>query len=209
MVLSLSTGFPSLGCRGLWLGALLLLAGCQVPAPVVVSATFAATPAFATRSPADIAVLPVEDGTKDAAAQRHLVFMRQEVSRELVDRLFSPLTTAVVDAGLRGVEMPGGESTLAPATLQRLAGHSSEDAIFAMRVDRWDESQLLVEHKVWFQFQAALVGSDGVQLWSGSMQGEAKAGGLGASPRDRDGMARSCAGLAIHEMMLRLPRRTM
>jgi hypothetical protein len=202
-----SSSFP---CSGVAITALLLLAGCQMPAPVVVNSTLVATDAFSSRSPKDIAVLPVEDGTADGAAKRHLVFLRQEVMRHLVDRRFAPLSSEAVDAGLRGVA--GGsasESLLTPSTLQRMSGHSGEDAVFALRVDRWDETSLVTSNKVWFQFQAALVGVDGVQLWSGTIQGEVKAGGAGAAPRDRDGMARSCGSLAVQEMMQRLPLRTM
>ena len=191
-------------------GLLALLGACQVTDPVVVDSTLMPTPAFSTRSPADIAVLPVEDGTPDKAVQRHLVFLRQEVMRQLPDRLFSPMATTVVDTALRAMPAPSaGESLVSPATLQRLAGHSSEDALFALRVERWDESRLLIDRKLRFQFQAALFGSDGQQLWSGSIQGEVKAGGLGAAPRDRDGMARSCGELAVREMMQRLPRRVL
>lgn len=191
--------------------ALLLLAlagaGCTTPEPVVVNATFVATPQFAGRSPSQVAVLPVEDGTTDGTVQRHLVFLRQEVMRQLPSRLFTPLTSTTVDAALSGVARPAaGESILVPATLQKLAGHAAEDAVFALRVDRWDEGRLHVDRKLWFQFQAALVGSDGVQLWSGTIQGEVKAGGAGASPRDRDSMARSCGELAVREMLNRLPR---
>ncbi len=186
-----------------------LVAACATPDPVVVNATFLEAPAFATRSPSQVAVLPVEDGTPDGAVQRLLVFLRQQVMRELPDRLYSPLTATTVDAALRNVPRPAaGESIMVPATLQQLAGHAAEDAVFALRVDRWDESKLQTDKRVWFQFQAALVGSDGVQLWSGSIQGEVKAGGAGAAPRDREGMARSCAEIAVREMMQRLPRCT-
>ncbi len=188
----------------------LLAAGCQTPAPVVVSSSFAATPAYAMRSPADIAVLPVEDGTPNGSAARLLTLLRQEVMRQIVDRLFTPIRPEVVDASLRSAPIPpAGESILVPATLQKMAGHAAENAVFALRVDKWDEGRLQVDRKVWFQFQAAMVGADGVQLWSGSIQGEVKAGGLGPAPRDRDGMARSCVELAVREMMLQLPRRTL
>lgn len=187
---------------------LALTAACQTTDPVLVEATFAPTPAFSTHSPADVAVLPVEDGTADGGVQRHLVFLRQEVMRQLPDRLFSPLATTVVDAGLRSAPAaPGGESLLAPAVLKRMLGHSSEDAVFVLRVERWDESLLLVDRRLRFQFQAAFVARDGQPLWSGTIRGEVKAGGLGAAPRDRDGMARSCGELAIREMLQRLPHR--
>lgn len=192
------------------LGALAFLgfvAACQTPEPVVVNATFVATPAFDSRSPSNVAVLPIEDGTSDGAPQRHLQFIRDEVRRQLKDRLFTSLSSNYVDAALSKVARPApGESILVPATLQKLAGHAAEDAVFALRVDKWDESMLFVDRKLWFQFQAVLMGSDGVQLWSGTIAGEIKAGGAGASPRDRDGMARSCAELAVREMLNRLPR---
>jgi hypothetical protein len=188
----------------------LVAIGCQAPAPVVVNSSFAASPAYATRSPADVAVLPVEDGTPNGSAARLLTLLRQEVMRQLPDRLFSPIAPHIVDASLRNAPVPpAGESILVPATLQKMAGHAAEDAVFALRVDKWDEGRLQVDRKVWFQFQAALVGADGVQLWSGSIQGEVKAGGLGPAPRDRDGMARSCVELAVREMLLQLPRRTL
>lgn len=194
-------------------GAALLLAACQTVEPVRVESTFAPTTAFSTRSPADIAVLPVEDGTTDGAAQRHLVFLRQIVMQQLPNRLFSPLSATAVDAALRNdpsaVAPAPGESLLAPATLQKLAGHCAEDAMFALRVDRWDESTLLFDKRLRFQFQAVLVGSDAQVLWTGTIHGEVKAGGVGAAPRDRDAIARSCAMLAVNEMMLQLPRRTL
>jgi hypothetical protein len=208
-MVSFSFRGSSFACSGVAIAAALLLAGCQTGPPVLVNSTLVATDAFSARSPKNVAVLPVEDGTADGAAQRHLVFLRQEVMRQMVDRLFAPLSPNVVDAGLRGVA--GGsakESLLTPATLQRMSGHSNEDAVFALRVDRWDESNLVTAHKIWFQFQAVLVGVDQVQLWSGTIQGEVKAGGAGAAPRDRDGMARSCGTLAVQEMMSRLPKRT-
>jgi hypothetical protein len=187
---------------------LLLTAACQTTEPVLVEASFAQTPAFATHSPADVAVLPVEDGTPDGTVQRHLVFLRQEVMRQLPDRRFSPLSPTTVDAGLRtAASAPAGESILAPSVLKQLVGHSAEDAVFALRVERWDESLLLVDRRLRFQFQAAFVARDGQPLWSGTLRGEVKAGGLGAAPRDRDGMARNCGELAIREMLQRLPQR--
>ncbi len=190
------------------LAATLLLGACQTPTPIVVNAQFAPTAALATRTIENVAVLPVEDGTGSGAAAKVLTLMRQEVERNLVDRLYSPLATPVVDAGLRAAPATAsGESILVPATLQKMAGHAHEDAVFALRVDKWDEGKLQIDHKVWFQFQAVMVGSDGVQLWNGTIQGEVKAGGASPAPFDREGKARSCAQLAVREMMLRLPRR--
>ena len=44
----------------------------------------------------------------------------------------------------------------------------------ALRIDRWDESKLLINRRVYFQFQASLVGKDGQQLWYGTLSGEVK-----------------------------------
>ncbi len=204
-----SPSFPSL--RAL-LGAatalgLLLLAGCQTAAPVRVDASFVTAPAFSTGCPSDIAVLPIEDGTKDRSVERLLFFLRQEIMRQLPDRRFSPLTATTVDAALQADPAPAGESILTPATLSRLAGRAREDAVLAVRVDRWDESTLMTDRRVRFQFQAALVRADGQQLWSGTIQGDVKAGGAGAAPLGRDAAARSCAELAVRELLLRLPNR--
>ena len=190
------------------LATALLLGACQTPPPIVVTAQFAPSAALATRTIENVAVLPVEDGTSNGGAAKVLTLMRQEVERRLVDRLYSPLATREVDNGLRAAPATAsGDSIMVPATLQKLAGHAHEDAVFAMRVDKWDEGVLQVQNKVWFQFQAVMVGSDGVQLWSGTIQGEVKAGGTNPAPFDRDGKARSCAELAVREMMLQLPRR--
>jgi len=203
---------PSQSLRALVCGAaiscLLLFSGCQIQQPVRVDASFNTAPALATRGPSDIAVLPIEDGTKDHAVERHLTFLRQEVMRQLPDRLFTPLRSEIVDASLRSEAAPIGESMLTPATLQRIAGRVREDALLAIRVDTWDESSLMTNRRVKFALQAALVGSDGQQLWSGSLKGDVKAGGAGAAPLGRDSAARSCAELAVRELLLNLPRRT-
>ena len=192
------------------LGLLAALAGCQTVDPVRVDSTLNATEAFATRSPADVAVLPIEDGTPDGAVNRHLVFLRQEIMRQIVDRRFTPITANVVDAALRNVpDAAVKESVLAPSSLRRVAGAAREDAVFAVRVEKWDESTLSVDKRVRFQFQAVMAGSDSHLLWSGTIQGEVKAGGVDAAPRDRDAMARSCGALAVREMLQRLPRRVL
>lgn len=207
MSLPTTPSFPR--ARRAALASFLLFAACHTPPPIVVNAQFTPAPALSERTIENVAVLPVEDGTPNGAAARVLTLMRQEIERNLVDRLYSPLATPEVDKGLRAAPaVASGQSILVPATLQKLAGHAHEDAVFAMRVDKWDEGKLQIEHKIWFQFQAALVGSDGVQLWSGTIQGEVKAGGTSPAPFDRDGKARSCAQLAVKEMVLRLPKRT-
>lgn len=203
---------PLVPWRRLAVGAFLLVTACQTAPPVTVDAKFTAAPALSApddRKTAVVAVLPVEDGTPNAGAARLLTMMRQELERQLIDRLYSPLTSQTVDAALRGTGKPAPtESLLAPANLQKMAGHAHEDAVFAMRIVRWDDTRIATTNRVQFQFQAAMVGRDGVPLWNGTIQGEVKAGGAGPAPLDNDGKARSCASLAITEMLQRLPRRT-
>ena len=185
---------------------LLLLSGCQTVNPVQVDASFVATSAFATSCPTVLGVLPVEDGTPTGAAGRHLTFFRQELNRKLIDRGYSSTTENWVDASSFG-SAPIGESILTPSRLTALAKASRDDGVLAVRIEKWDESRLMSERRVTFQIGAALVTSDGTQLWSGSMQGSIKAGGLGASPIGRDASARSCAELAVAELLTRLPDR--
>lgn len=193
-------------------GIAFLAAACQTVEPKTVESTLVATPSLATVRPGDVAILPVEDGTPDSAFVRHLTFARQELMRQLVDRLYNPITAYTVDAALAA--KPGvaeastkRESILSPTTLKTMVGHAKEDAAIAVRIDRWDESRLLIDKRVRFEMQAAMMSSKGEQLWSGALRGEIKAGGIGAAPRDRDGMARSCIVLAIEEMLAQLPQR--
>lgn len=189
-------------------------AACQTPEPVVVNAAFTPTPELGVRSPTQVAVLAVEDGTADAdkperRAARHLTLLRQEVIRQLPGRLYTPITATAVDNALAAVAKPAaGQSIVQPANLQKLAGHAGEDAVIALRVTGWDETSLPIDKYTWFQFEASMLGSDGALLWSGQIAGKVKAGGAGVAPRDREGMARSCVELAVREMLERLPRCT-
>lgn len=210
-----TSSFVRSAVRGLALASVCVFAaGCRVVEPAMVDSTLAPTPALASARPGDIAVLPVEDGSPGAAASRHLLFLRQELMRQLPDRLYSPLTAFTVDSALAAKVAPreasakASESMLAPAVLRTYVGHCKEDAVLALRIDRWDESRLLIDKRLRFELQAALMSVKGEQLWSGSLRGELKAGGTGAAPRDKDGMARSCATLAIGELLQRLPMRT-
>mgnify|MGYP003624450676 CR=1 FL=1 len=185
---------------------LLLLSGCRTVNPVQVDASFVATPEFAVNCPTVLGVLPVEDGTESGSAGRHLTFFRQEVNRRLIDRGYSSTTENWVDASQIGAA-PAGESILTPARLATFAKMGRDDGVLAIRIEKWDEGALMATRRVRFQIGAAMVASDGTQLWSGSIQGSVKAGGVGASPLGRDASARSCAELAVQELLLRLPNR--
>lgn len=191
--------------------ALVLLAlavGCKSPPPMNATSSFAASPALALRNPSDIAVLPVEDGTSNKGVERFAEYMRQTIQRALPSRLYVPLSLDLVDSAMLANKPQPGESMLAPGYLKRVAGKFSEEALIAFRINRWDESRLMVDKTVDFEVQAAMVASDGEVLWSGSLVGTVKSGGLAAAPRDRDQMSRSCANLAIESALNYLPRRS-
>jgi len=184
----------------------LVLAGCRTVDPVRVDATFATTPKFTTNCPTVISVLPVEDGSEGGKAVGLLTFVRQELNRQLVDRGYSSTTESWVDASLMGVSVSPG-SALQLDRLAELAKASRDDAVMAVRIEDWDESSLMDDRFVSFEIEAAMVASDGAQLWAGSLKGRVKAGGEGASPLGRNACARSCAELAVRELLLRLPDR--
>ena len=110
---------------------------------------------------------------------------------------------------MRGVRPADGQTVLTPGFLEAAAGKAAEDALLAVRVDTWDENRLLADRIVTFQFQSALVANDGELLWSGTRSGQVKAGGAGAAPvGGKDQMARSCAELALNELLVHLRERT-
>lgn len=171
---------------------------------------FVAAPALFQLRPAAIAVLPCEDATPDRRATAYLPFLRQELNRQLIDRRYSPLAQGYVDAALKGQADPralAGQSLVEPAVLRRFAGQSAEEALLAVRIDAWDDALILSNKRLNFRCHALLLASDGQVLWSGSLGGEIKAGGAGAAPLDRDGMARSCGELLVRELLQQLPER--
>lgn len=202
---SLFTSARALVGSALALG-LLVLSGCQTVNPVQVNASFVATPEFATSCPTVLGVLPIEDGTPNGAATRHLTFFRQELNRRLIDRGYSSTTENWVDAS-HVAAAPLGESILTPQRLVSLAKASRDDGVLAIRIEKWDESRLLSDRRVTCQIGAAMVASDGTQLWSGTLEGSIKAGGQGASPLGRDASALSCAEIVVAELLQRLPDR--
>ncbi len=186
---------------------LALLGACHIAPPMQVQSSFETSPSLQERNPSDIAVLQVEDGTVQLTATPYLNFMRESLTRQLPNRSYAPLSIRAVDAALRQTRPGSGESILARPFLERAAAQSSAEAVLALRVDRWDESRLLSDKRVTFEFQTALVANDGELLWSGSLSGWVKAGGRGAAPLDATLMARSCAEVALAELLTHLKRR--
>jgi hypothetical protein len=197
-----------MGTRTLLLSTFALLAACQVTNPVMLTPSFTTSPALMVRNPVDIAVLPVEDGTSERSVAPITDYMRNKLMAKLLDRMYSPLNSTIVDASLSSESPKNGETVLTPSYLKRVAGKAQADAVLAVRIDRWDEASLLTDHRVRFQLRVAMAGgTDGELLWYGTLAGDVKAGGLGAAPLDRFQMQKSCAEIAMVELLHQLPPR--
>jgi hypothetical protein len=187
--------------------ALAVLGGCQSE-PARIQPALHASPRLLAASPADIAVLPVEDATPDRRAEPVLVTMREANNQELVERRYSPLAAGRVDAalGTGGSNRRGG--VIDAAWLGSLAGKAQEDALLGIRVTRWDTSSLMANARVRFAADVTMIDSKTKEtLWSGNVDGDVKAGGDGAAPLDPAERARDAARRFGHELIQLLPRR--
>lgn len=196
------------GASAPWLGLLLGAAACQMPPPQVFSSLESSTELFAA-NPADIAVLPVEDATRDGEAVDVVDTIREEVARALVQRYYVPIAPAKVDDILAGeARALDTVSVLDASWLKGVGGRFGEDAALALRVTEWDRSSLMATGRVRFAADV-LLAAPGVSepLWSGTLRGEVKAGGQGPAPRDRMGRARAAAKQFAIDLIRLLPKR--
>ena len=182
--------------------------GCKAAPPVQVAPAFTASPELARINPNDVAVLPVQDATPRQNATRVLATMRRALEERLVTRRYAPLAPGVVDANLAIAGGSHRDSILDAAWLADLAGSFKEDAILAVRVNRWNTATLLRDNRVQFDVEAALVGSQtGEVLWSGTLNGTVKAGGQGAAPLDPEDRVQDAAARTMQELLGYLDRR--
>ena len=183
------------------------LSACATPMSGVRSALIQ-SPDLHRLSPADIAVLPIEDRTSDKKVSRLLAYMREEINRALPLRKYSPISIRTVDAAF-GDSLPvDGSSLIQEAVLKKLCGRADEDAVLAVQINRWDESSLLSSAIVRFAAEVTLLSSkEGLALWSGDLQGQVKAGGQKPAPRGPSARARAAAKEFVAQLIDRLPRR--
>ena len=187
-----------------------VLASCATPQVADPDVWIQTSPDYGAAGLNNIAVLEVQDPTGQAGHLRGL--MREEVRVQLRDRLYAPTGLTYVDAHLRNGSKPaGGLSIVDAAHLKTLAAPACEqeiDGIFALQIQTWDESSLLVNNRVRYDVRVALYGAKGQKLlWHGGMRGEVDAGGLGPAPRDRRLRQEAAARAFVKDLVLKLPKR--
>jgi len=164
-------------------------------------------PLLNAERPVDIAVLPIHDNSMRQSASWLVEDMREAAERALPEQRYTPLGTQWVDQRLVSAPVPA--SLRQPSAIAQLRGRFEEDAILAIMVNQWDESDLMRSARVHFDLEAALIGGDGGQtLWSGRVQGSIKAGADGPAPLDRRERARDVARRAIEELIRNIPPRS-
>lgn len=158
--------------------------------------------------PSDIAILPIQDSTPGRSLAGLDEEMWTVLGRSLAERQYVPLSRAHVMSQLRsqGIDLSGNLTD--PSVLRNTTGRFDEDATLAVRVLRWDESQLRTRSRVNFRLDVLLLSAlGGKALWSGSMEGSVKAGGEGPAPRDYETARSSCAVEMIQGLIRELPVR--
>lgn len=188
-----------------------LLVACMADPPRV-QPSLHASPRLATTGPADIAVLPIEDATPDRKAEPVLVTIREAINEELVERRYSPLAAGRVDSALgTGTNsVPRRGAVVDAAYLGSLAGKAKEDALLGIRITRWDTSSLMANARVRFGVDVTMIESRSKEiLWSGTVDGDVKAGGDGAAPLDPAERGRDASRRFARELIQLLPRRRM
>ena len=130
------------------------------------------------------------------------------INRGLIQRKYSPLTAAVVDASM-GKHIPRPPASIIDQrVLKGLAGRCGEDAVLALRISKWDESSLLSHNQVRFTATVTLLGGpEGTVLLAGGLDGAVKAGGLGPAPRQPEERARAAVEEFVRKLMEVLPWR--
>jgi hypothetical protein len=161
-------------------------------------------------NPVDVAVMPIEDATPGNAAEPVLGEIRDSVAAQLVTRLYSPIALAAIDRATPRDASSAGRthSVVDPAWLATVAGRYQEDAVLGIRITRWDKSSLMANAKVRFAADLTMIGSrDRKILWSGSVEGEVKAGGRGPAPLDGRERELSAGRQFAEQVIALLPKR--
>jgi hypothetical protein len=190
--------------------SLALALGCVPLPPAAVNSSLQATDGLRAANPSNIAVVPVEDGTRGGNARDVLETFRQEMYAALVQRRYVPLSSRVVDPVVREQAAAVANASLTrPEVLARVAGHLNEDAVLAVRITAWDESRVMANARVRFGVEATMISSSTkAVLWSGGLDGEVKAGREGAAPRYRDERVLDCTKQIARAMISQLPERS-
>lgn len=185
-------------------------ASCQTPAPPV-RRSLQTSPELLTKSPADIAVLPVVDASRGGRLTRELrEALREDIAVALArERFYSPLNVEYVDRMMAEQAVSVDDPAIVDAAwLAKVAGKFGEDAVLGVRVTRWDDSKLMADARVRFALEITMVdAATGKVLLSGQLEGEVKAGGEGPAPLGRIARARAAVRELARVLARELPRR--
>ncbi|MCC6670061.1 MAG: hypothetical protein IT458_03310 [Planctomycetes bacterium] len=186
----------------------MLLLACAMRPPAEVQAALSVSPDLAAQSPSDVAVMPVQDATTERRAQPYVEEIREELARTLVRRRYAPLAARLVDAALSG--QPKAASVTDVAVLSSHVGRFSEDAILGVRIQWWDETQIMATGRLRLTADVTMISSkDRKVLWSGSFSADVKAGGEGPAPLDRVERIRDASLRFSQQLGEQLPARRM
>lgn len=185
-----------------------LLAGCQSEPPVRMVASLRVAPELMTLRPADVAILPIEDGTLARSFGPLEGRLRAALVKQLAERLYSPLAPDHVDRRLRDTGRFATGSPLDAAWLGGVRSTFDEDAVLGVRVTQWDVSKIMDTRRVQFSAEILMLSSaTGVTLWSGRVEGSVKAGGDGPAPLGREQRIESAADVVAAALAAELPVR--
>lgn len=178
---------------------------CRTPAPPI-RRSLQTSPELLTKSPADIAVLPVVDASRSGRLTPELrEALREEIAVALArERFYSPLSVDYVDRVMTKEAVSVDDPAVVDAAwLAKVTGKFGEDAVLGLRITRWDDTKLMAEARVRFALELTMVdAATGKTLLSGRLEGEVKAGGEGPAPLTRVARARA----AVHELARMLAR---
>lgn len=189
-------------------GLTALLSGCQSEPPVRMAASLRVAPELLTLRPADIAILPIEDGTLTRSFGPLEGRMRAALVKQLAERLYSPLDPSHVDRRLRDTGRLATGSPVDGTWLGSVRGSFGEDAVLGVRITQWDVSKIMDTRRVQFSAELLMLGSQtGATLWSGRVEGSVKAGGDGPAPLGREQRIESAADVVAGAIAPGLPNR--
>ena len=181
----------------------LAFAACQAARPPGPIDTMRAAPELTALSPADVAVLPVEDAVAGNPLRDLSPYFQRRVYEALVERNYSPIN---LDRVRSVVEAERGSSG-AP-TLTQLKGKFQEQAMLLVRVIGWEERSLLADGRIRATTEVKLLDSQSLQnLWSGGYEMELKVDNEGSVKVEKDEFRRQAIDRFVASLMERLPQR--
>ncbi|MBK8978901.1 MAG: hypothetical protein IPM29_23625 [Planctomycetes bacterium] len=187
----------------------LALSGCQTGQPAQIRASIQVAPLFQSRAPADLAILPVEDATPERGFAELEPLFRDELSRQLAQRLYTPLAPGYVNDVLAQGGTADRGSPTEVAWLTTLRSRFQEDAILGLRVTRWDVTDLMLSKpKVEFAIELLMLDTEtGAELCFGSFEGSLKPGGQGAAEIGRASRTRQSIETLAALLAQQIPER--